>query len=232
MSAAPLATILFDLDGTLIDSTQLILSSFRHTMRKHLGRQLPDDAWLSSMGRPLRTQLRDFARDSADLQAMLDTYTTHNDEHHDAAVAPFPGVREVVEALSERGHPLGIVTSKRREFALRGLRVAGLPVEEFGAIVTADDVDRHKPDPEPLLVALRQLDCATPETTMYVGDSPFDMAAARAAGVISVAVSWGPHDEESLVRQSPDYSLTEPADLLDILDRETNLGRGKKGKTR
>jgi len=222
MSQGRLETILFDLDGTLIDSTELILSSFRHTMRTHLGRQLPDEDWLSTMGRPLRTQLRDFARDEADVEAMMATYSTHNDEYHDAAIAAFPGVAPLLGALLEAGHTLGIVTSKRKEFALRGLRVSGLPVEWFGAIVTADDVERHKPDPEPLLVALSTLGCESPGTAMYVGDSPFDMAAGRAAGVATVAVAWGPHDEESLARHSPDFTLVKPNDLLEIL-----RGRGR-----
>jgi len=227
MSHGRFETILFDLDGTLIDSTELILSSFRHTMRTHLGRQLPDEDWLSTMGRPLRVQLRDFARDEADVEAMMATYSTHNDEYHDAAIAAFPGVAPLLGALIEAGYTLGIVTSKRREFALRGLRVSGLPLEWFGAIVTADDVERHKPDPEPLLVALRTLGCESPGTAMYVGDSPFDMAAGQAAGMATVAVAWGPHDEESLARHSPDFTLVKPNDLLEILQgrgRDTGLG--------
>ena len=210
-------TIVFDLDGTLIDSTELILSSYRHTMRTHLGRQLPDADWLSTMGRPLRVQLRDFARDEEVVQAMMDTYTAHNDEHHDAAIAAFPGVPALLRTLVEADYRLGIATSKRKEFALRGLRVSGLPVEWFGAIVTADDVERHKPDPEPLLVALDELGCRSPGAAMYVGDSPFDMAAGRAAGMMTVAVAWGPHDEESLARHSPDFTLEKPSELLEVV---------------
>jgi len=210
-------TIVFDLDGTLIDSTELILSSYRHTMRTHLGRQLPDADWLSTMGRPLRVQLRDFARDEEVVQAMMDTYTAHNDEHHDAAIAAFPGVPALLRTLVEADYRLGIATSKRKEFALRGLRVSGLPVEWFGAIVTADDVERHKPDPEPLLVALAELGCRSPGAAMYVGDSPFDMAAGRAAGMMTVAVAWGPHDEESLARHSPDFTLEKPSELLEVV---------------
>ena len=210
-------TFIFDLDGTLIDSTELILSSYRHTMRTHLGRQLPDADWLSTMGRPLRVQLRDFARSEADVQAMVDTYTAHNDEHHDASITAFPGIRPVLRTLVEAGHGLGIATSKRREFAVRGLLVAGLPVEWFGAIVTADDVERHKPDPEPLLVAMSGLGCEAPGAAMYVGDSPFDMAAGRTAGMVTAAATWGPHDEESLARQTPDFMLRQPDELLGIV---------------
>jgi len=220
--------VLFDLDGTLIDSTELILSSYRHTMRTHLGRQLPDADWLSTMGRPLRVQLRDFARDETDVQAMLDTYSAHNDEHHDASIAAFEEVLPVLRTLVEAGYTLGIATSKRKEFALRGLRVSGLPVEWFGAIVTADDVERHKPDPEPLLVALSELGCESPGAAMYVGDSPFDMAAGRAAGMVTVAVAWGPHDEEALARHSPDFTLGKPSELLEIVEgRRRDKGPGE-----
>ena len=217
MSRPVYEVILFDLDGTLIDSTELILSSYRHTMRAHLGRQLPDSDWLATMGRPLRIQLRDFARDEDQVEAMLSTYSVHNDEHHDAAVAAFPGVRELLRALLEAGYRLGIATSKRKDFALRGLRVCGLPVEWFGAIVTADDVDRYKPDPESLFVALQQMECQSPASAMYVGDSPFDMAAGRAAGMVTVAVGWGPHDADSLARHTPDYTLETPGELLEIV---------------
>lgn len=222
MSQRRFEAVLFDLDGTLIDSTELILSSYRHTMRTHLGRQLPDEDWLSTMGRPLRVQLRDFARNEADVQAMIDTYSAHNDEHHDAAIAAFPGVSRLLRALIDAGYPVGIATSKRREFALRGLRVCGLPVEWFGAIVTADDVERYKPDPEPLLVALESMGCESPAAAMYVGDSPFDMAAGRSAGMVTVAVKWGPHDEATLARHSPDFTLGEPGDLLTIVETRGN----------
>jgi pyrophosphatase PpaX len=219
--------ILFDLDGTLVDSTELILSSYRHTMRTHLGRQLPDADWLATMGQPLRVQLRDYARDESEAQAMLDTYSAHNDEHHDSTIAPFPGVLDLIRKLLDAGYPLGIATSKRREFALRGLRVCGLPVEWFGAIVTADDVERYKPDPEPLLVALAELGCESPSATMYVGDSPFDMAAGRAAGMDTVAVRWGPHDEASLARHSPSFTVGEPDDILRIVEaRGRGTGQG------
>ena len=228
MSRRSFEAVLFDLDGTLIDSTELILSSYRHTMRAHLGRQLPDEDWLATMGRPLRVQLRDFARDEADVQAMIDTYSAHNDEHHDAAIAAFPGVSHLLQALIDAGFPLGIATSKRREFALRGLRVCGLPVEWFGAIVTADDVERYKPDPEPLLVALETMGCESPGSAMYVGDSPFDMAAGRAAGVVTVAVEWGPHDAESLARHSPDFTIEQPGELLAIVEAPGNdTGQGE-----
>ena len=118
-------TVLFDLDGTLIDSKALILSSFRHTLESHRGVAPPDDEWLATMGQPLLTQLRGFASDEDEVQAMLATYLEHNYEHHDQMVQPYPGVSDTLRRLHEDGYPLGIVTSKKLEGTRRGLRRCG-----------------------------------------------------------------------------------------------------------
>jgi len=204
------STFLFDLDGTLLDSVELILASYRHTALTHRGTAPDDAAWLAGLGTPLRTQLRLLSEDPAEIEAMVGTYREHNLANHDRMVRPYDGVVDAVRVLAVRG-PLGLVTSKLHHGAVRGLRAAGLE-DAFTVIVGADDVDRHKPDPAPVLAALDRLG-ADPATTVFVGDSPHDMAAGRAAGVATAAALWGPFPRETLVPHHPDLWLHAPADL-------------------
>jgi pyrophosphatase PpaX len=207
------ATYLFVLDGTLLDSVDLILASYRHTALAHRG-QAPDDAvWLAGMGTPLRTQLRHLTDDPAEIEVMAATYREHNLANHDRMVRPYDGVVDAVRELALRG-VLGLVTSKLRHGALRGLRVARLE-EAFAVVIGADDVDRHKPDPAPVLAAIERLG-ADPSTTVFIGDSPHDMAAGRAAGVRTAAALWGPFARETLEPHHPDYWLYTPADLATL----------------
>jgi pyrophosphatase PpaX len=188
-------TVLFDLDGTLIDSTRLILDSYHHTMRVHRGRTFPDSEWLAGLGTPLRVQFRRFTADPAEIERMTATYREWNLTHHDAMVRAFPGAVEAVRALRDRGIRLGIVTSKNRGGVERGLAVAGFD-GLFEAIVTSDDLEASKPDPAPVLAALERLGAA-PDHTLFVGDSPHDIAAGRNAGTRTAGCLWGPFPRET-----------------------------------
>jgi pyrophosphatase PpaX len=206
--------VFFDLDGTLADTVELILQSFRHTMSEHLGRVLPDERWISTMGTPLRDQLRDFARSDEEAAAMLETYTVFQRGVHDEMVRPFPGAKEVLGELMSRGSRVAVVTSKRGGVARRTMEVCGL-WHLVELVVSADDVTRGKPDPEPVHRALRLLDldgCA--DEVVFVGDSPFDLRAGRAAGTRTAAVSWGPFARTLLDAERPDYVLGSLNELL------------------
>jgi pyrophosphatase PpaX len=207
-------TFLFDLDGTLIDSLELILRSYRHTLVVHRGVAPADAVWLAGIGTPLRTQLAPYAEDADDLEQMVATYRDYNFAHHDALVRPFPGIRSAVSALKHNGTLLGIVTSKGRTGTLKGLHTCNLE-DLFDTIVAADDVDRHKPDPAPVLRALELLD-RDANAAVFIGDSPFDMAAGRDAGVHTAAALWGPFGREVLEPYAPDYWLKGPADITTI----------------
>ena len=145
-SGVALTTFLFDLDGTLIDSIELILRSYRHTLRTHRGEAPADDVWMEGLGTPLWVQFRRFSEDPAEIEAMIATYRAYNLAHHDALVRPYDGVVEAVWGLKRRGRPLGLVTSKMRSGAARGLARASLE-DAFDVIVGADDVTHPKPDP-------------------------------------------------------------------------------------
>jgi pyrophosphatase PpaX len=208
------STLLFDLDGTLIDSIALILSSYRHTVNTHRGTALPDDVWLEGLGTPLRAQFRRLTDDPAEVEAMVATYREHNLRHHDAMVRAYDGVVPAIAALAASGRPMAVVTSKLQEGARRGLRHCGLD-RYFPVIVAADDVERHKPDPEPVLKAVALLD-ADPNGTVFVGDSPHDLASGRAAGVATAAVLWGPFSRSRLEPWRPDHWLERPAELAGL----------------
>ncbi|MGD8606570.1 MAG: HAD-IA family hydrolase [Myxococcales bacterium] len=205
---------LFDLDGTLLDSIDLILSSFHHTARVHLGREHSDAFWLAGIGTPLRVQLGKIARSEEELEAMLHTYRTFNLAHHDEMAKPYPGIVDVVRKLHHDGAKLALVTSKLSTGALRGLRLLQLE-HELGVRVCADDVVNGKPDPEPVLKALAALD-APPEAAVLIGDSVHDIESARAAGVAAAAVTWGPFTRESLETAGPTYLIERPEQVLDL----------------
>lgn len=208
-----LRTVIFDLDGTLIDSLGLILASYRHTMETHLGRRMPDELWVQGMGTPLDVQMRGFARDDDEAEAMVRTYESHNLANHDDLVRPYPGVRNAVMELRAHGFTLAIATSKRREATRLGLRACDFPEEWFAGIVTANDVTRPKPDPQPVEMALERSDEDEPSRAVYIGDSVHDMRSGRAAGVLTAAVLWGPNSRETLEVAEPDLWMEEPAML-------------------
>ena len=207
--------LLFDLDGTLIDTVDLILKSYRHTVNAHGYTPLPDKEWLKNLGIPLRIQFRHFTEEPDEIQAMISTYVEHNMEHHDSLVLEYPGVRDAVASFRDVGYRLAVVTSKMHGGLERGLERGGYD-GLFEVLVGADDVENPKPHPEPVLMALEKLG-VTPERAVFLGDSPHDMASGKAAGVRVGAVMWGPFSREELADSEPDYWLESPSDLRRFL---------------
>ena len=206
--------VLFDFDGTLIDTGELIRTSFRHTLRETLGVELSDEELTRNVGAPLIEQMEGFAPGrGAELVAV---YREHNHAHHDELARPFDGIEELLEDLGTRGMPMAVVTSKGRMAVDMGARLIGLS-RHIDTVVTADDVHTHKPDAYPLLHAADLLGVGV-ERTMYVGDSPHDMGSANAAGAVSVAVLWGMFTEERLLAAGPDFVVRAPGDVLSLLD--------------
>ncbi len=207
-------TVLFDFDGTIVDSGAMILSSFRHATRTVLAREIPDAELAAAVGgSTIFEQMRSFDRDRVD--ELVEAYRAHNTPLHDELRA-FHGMEELLGRLRDKGHRLGIVTAKRRRTI--DLAFAVLDLERFfDALVTADSTARHKPDPEPVREALRLLGSA-PGEAAFVGDSPFDMAAGSAAGVFTVGVSWGGlHAEEALRAAGADAIVHTQEELLRVL---------------
>lgn len=205
------SVILFDLDGTLIDTNELIIESFLYTFQKH-GLDLTMEDVLPVMGVPLREQMRMFDADQAD--EMVLTYRRHNEEHHDQYVKGFADVVEVIQQLHQEGIRMAIVTNKRKATAQLGLAKFGLQnLMDF--LITYEDVAEPKPAPDMLLLALEQLQ-AKPEEALMVGDSQFDILAAQKAGVDSVGVGWSLHLDK-LKKHRPTYVIQNMRELATIV---------------
>jgi pyrophosphatase PpaX len=207
-------TVLFDLDGTVVDSGAIILASMRHATREVLGRDYSDEELLQAVGGPgLEAQMSVLAPDH--VERLVDVYRAHNEPLHDELEA-CAGVEDVLVRLHEEGRRLGIVTAKRRstvELAFDRVPLGHL----FETIVGGDETQRHKPDPAPLLLAAERLG-ADPAETAYVGDSPFDVRAAKTAGMFAVAVTWGRiHERERLEAAEPDAIVDTAEELLGVL---------------
>jgi pyrophosphatase PpaX len=207
--------VLFDLDGTLIDSGPIILASMKHASLAVLGREPDEELVRSAIGGPgLLAQMRDLDPDRVD--ELVEAYRVHNEPLH-ADLEAFDDVLALLPVLRDEGRLLGIVTAKRH-------RTVELALDRFPAlrgamdvVIAADDTERHKPDPDPVLEALRQLD-ADAGDAVYVGDSPYDIQAGNAAGVFTVAVGWGGiHPDERLLHAGPDALVHSAEELRGVL---------------
>ena len=207
--------VLFDLDGTLIDSGPIILASMQHAVCTVLGREIPvEELGTTIGGQGIVAQMTAIDADHAD--ELLDVYKEHNDGLHETLEA-FDDLLELLPGLRAEGRKLGIVTAKRHRTV--DLALARFPAlaSSFDVVVAHEDTERHKPDPEPVLLAVEKLG-GSPEEAAYVGDSPFDIRAAKAAGVFAVAVGWGGiHPDERLLAQEPDAFVQTPEELLSAL---------------
>lgn len=215
----PVRTLLFDLDGTLIDSIRLIIDSYHHTLETHGLPARSDDEWLAGIGTPLRVVFAELVAHPEQMERLISTYRDYNLAHHDSQVLPYVGAPELIRQVRKAGYQTGLVTSKNRPGAIRGLQLAGI-MDHFDVLVCADDVVNPKPHPEPVRKALTLLG-ATAAETLFIGDSVHDMRCGRAAGVLTAAVLWGPFGREHLDATQPDYWLEKPEDLLTLLGLPT-----------
>lgn len=220
-------TILFDLDGTLIDTTELILHCFDLSWGKVFGRKLDRQCYLATIGIPLREAMRillnekirgsgesEFSFDNPVVETLVQEYRACNAVHHDQMAKPFSGVSPTVLELRKRGYQIGVVSSKTKELGLRGLNLCALQDLIDDAVFLEDSL-RHKPDPEPLILALQRFG-VSPKQASYVGDSRHDMQAGKAAGVGTVAALWGPIPRKELEQEEPDQLAATPSQLLEI----------------
>jgi len=217
--------VLFDLDGTVVDTVELIVQSFRHAVRTVLGEDLPDEYITAGVGQPLMTQMERLSREKAG--ELYNVYREYNHRRHDELIRSYDGIAEALAVLRDAGRRLGIVTSKSRDTTAMAFAAVGLR-DLFDVVVTADDSERHKPAPEPILLCLKRLRAAPSDAAgherdagrspapIYIGDSPVDIRAGRAAGVTTAAVAWGVFSREALLEAGPAYWVEEPAELVDL----------------
>jgi pyrophosphatase PpaX len=204
--------VLFDLDGTVIDTGAIILASMRHAAETVIGGDYSDEQLLAAVGGPgLEAQMEGL--DPQRVDELVRVYREHNEPLHET-ISACAGMEDVLEILAQRGHRLGIVTAKRRltvDLAFARVPIQGL----FDTVVGGDETTEHKPHPAPLLLALERLR-ARPDEAAYVGDSPFDMQAAKAAGLFAIGVSWGRiHTADKLT--DADVVIHDAQELLELV---------------
>lgn len=209
--------LLFDLDGTLFDSKDLLMAGYQHAVRTHLHRESTEDEWLPHFGLPLRTQMALFSETLAD--QMVQTYRRFYADQHDALLRLYPRVPEMLEALYADGHRMAVVTSKLTHFAVRGLELLDL-ARFFTVVIGESEVTAHKPDPAAVLLAMDRLG-ADPDRTWMIGDSPFDIQAGHSARVKAAACLWGPFAREALEPLRPEIMAERPEDLPRLLSQWT-----------
>ena len=211
-----LIAALFDFDGTLVDTTEMIHQGMRHAASTVLGREdIPRETLLANVGQPLPRQME--LIDAGRAELLLEAYRRHHEENHDALIEEFPNIEKSLSRLRSAEVKVAVVTSKRQasvEMALKNFPGLRNVVDRF---VTLEDTTEHKPHPEPLLKGLELLGGIPKDEAAYVGDSPFDVEAARAAGLTSVAVSWGAFSEDRLREAEPDHLVPDIASAVDVL---------------
>jgi pyrophosphatase PpaX len=208
--AAP--AVLFDLDGTLVDSIELIVTAAMNAFASRPGPSPTEAQIRNTIGRPLPTTFGPWLVDENDLPFLISKYREYQLEHHDRLTNAYDGIVDAVAALDAAGCRMGIVTSKVGFMAERALVHTGL-AQYMRCIVASDSTTRHKPEPEPVLLALEKLGAA-PDEAVFVGDSPYDMQSGRAAGVHAVGVAWGAFTTDTLLDAGAEVILHRPTELV------------------
>lgn len=206
-------TILFDLDGTLINTNELIIASFLHTLNKFYPDQYKREHVIPFMGPTLTESFSSV--DAEKVDELITEYRRFNMEMHDEFVEEYETVYETVETLHKKGYKIGIVTTKARNVVEMGLNFSRLK-QFFNTVVTIDDVQNAKPHPEPIQLALKKLNAA-PEETIMVGDNYHDIEGGKNAGTKTAGVAWSLKGKEFLATYHPDYMLEKMSDILSIL---------------
>ncbi|MBN1322074.1 MAG: HAD-IA family hydrolase [Thermoleophilia bacterium] len=213
--SAAYKAVVFDLDGTLVDSVELIIISFQHAIRQVLGREISREESIVWVGRPLREQMAHFSPEHA--EELVDVYREFNHREHDRMLKLYDGILNLLDALLKARVKLGLVTSKSRYTTQMAFDLTGIE-SYFDASVCADESPGNKPSPEPISTCLERLG-VDPAEAAYVGDSPSDIQAALAAGVRAIGVTWGVFDAEALEAEKPDilvHTIPELAEVLGI----------------
>lgn len=210
-------TVLFDLDGTLIDTIELIVSAAMNAFASRTGPSPSEAEIRDTIGRPLTTTFGPWLVDDNDLPFLISKYREYQLEHHDRLTSAYDGIVDAVAGLDAAGCAMGIVTSKVGFMAERALAHTGL-APYMRCIIASDSTTKHKPEPEPVLLALERLGSSAGDA-MYVGDSPYDMQAARAAGVHALGVAWGAFSAQRLFDAGAEEVIRQPAELVPYISR-------------
>lgn len=215
--------LLFDLDGTLVDSIELILNSARYAFVGFDGHSPSDDEWRAGIGRPLQAVLREYAPEQAEADRLLARYREYQLENHDRLLRAYDGIVVMLQAFADAGHPLAVVTSKADWLARRALELIGVDAL-FPALIGCDSCVNFKPHPEPVERALALLGVDAGDA-LFIGDSPHDVEAGNAAGVYTVGVTWGAFTRDEMDRSGASVVIHEVNELPTVVTRFTSGDR-------
>lgn len=207
--------VLFDLDGTLLDTNELIYRSFCHTFKSVLNKELPKVEITRLYGKPLEKSLVKYTKDTEELKRMIKEYRDYNEEHHDGMCGPFEGVVELLETLKKKGIKLGIVTSKRKTVAERGMKLGGI-YEYMDVIISPEATEKHKPEGEPAMKACEILG-VEPKEALMVGDSSYDLLCGKNAGCLTCGVEYTALEVQDLLDVNPTYMVKKALDILELV---------------
>ena len=212
-------TILFDFDGTIMDTNDIVYASMQHTFITLTGEKGDEQTIFDTFGEPLGDVLMKLFPEF-DVEESLAIYRGYQFKHYEEMIELFPGVEEMIAWMHEKGYKLGLVTNRLRNSTVIGMKKYGLD-EIFGSIVACDEAEKNKPYAEPVLLALEQLN-SIPEKAIFVGDSANDILSGKNANVKTVRVAWalasdGSHDESDV---TPDYVIDTPEELIDLLKNQ------------
>lgn len=210
-------TVLFDFDGTIMDTNDVIMQSWQHTFRTVEGKERPEEGIIETFGEPLFITMEKLLP-QIPVEEGVSIYREYHYSNFTDLIDVFPGIIDLLKELKSRGYKVGLVTSRLRQTTDIGLQKYEME-QYFDAIVTCDDTDKHKPDPEPIYIALDRLDSKAEESIM-IGDSMFDILCAKNAGVKAGLVSWALafSEEDKIGVNAPDYIIEKAEDLLNILE--------------
>lgn len=214
----PVTALLFDFDGTLLDTNELITQTFTTVLGEYFPGRFTREEIIHFNG-PSLTQTFE-AIDPAMVEELTHAYRTLNLKLHDEMVREYDGVRDTIQKLKVRGLKLAIVSTKRRNVILRGLKILGLE-DAFEVIISLDDVENPKPHPEPVLLALEALQAA-PEEALMIGDNSHDIEGGKNAGVRTAGVAWAAKGAAFLEAFNPDFMLMHISDLLQITKEQVS----------
>lgn len=207
--------VLFDLDGTLIQTTEIIIETFKVTFQKYFPHiQLSDDDYTNMLGQTLFTTFGYYTSNQDEINEVVQFYRTYSDDIIEQGLKSYPGAVEIMTFLKKKNVKIGVVTSKMRHVATHHLKLTGL-VYFIDGLVGYEDVTEHKPSPEPILKAL-QLFGTKPQSTIYIGDHENDIISAKKAGILTCAVTYSQRLKEML-SYNPDYAIDELIHIKDII---------------
>ena len=212
---AKITTVLFDYDGTLMDTDDLIIDAWQYTYRQMTGEELSVKEILSSFGEALHFTMSKYFS-GEDLEKAIQIHHDHQTATYLERIGMFGGMKELVLELKEKGYQVGVVTSRRKGSTMLGLEKYQL-TDVFDVIVTADDTEKHKPEPEPVLYALRALD-RTAEETVLVGDTIMDIGCGQAAGVKTVWCTWAIAAKTETRSMNPDHRINAAGEFWSVLE--------------